>query len=248
LLVNKFIITSIIAFIAGVAATTYYVHTMSDEMPMPGGWNMSMMWMRMPGQTWLVSALSFLLMWLAMMVAMMMPSAAPMFIKTGRNWLSLCYMAAGYFVIWLLAGLPIYAVGMLLNDSAMRSTGLSRAVPVLAGACLVVAGAFQFSRWKMEQLWCCRSPFGCSVTSRQNETNFRLGCRQGIACCRCCAGLMAAQLILGIMNPLVMALVAIAIAAEKFLPRAGVIARAGGVAAIIAGIVITIRWAGLNNA
>jgi hypothetical protein len=59
---------------------------------------------------------------------------------------------------------------------------------------------------------------------------------------------MAAQLILGIMNPLVMALVAIAIAAEKFLPRPGIIARAGGVAAIITGIVITIRWAGLNNA
>ena len=47
-------------------------------MEMPGGWRMSMMWMRMPAQTWAASAASFLLMWLAMMVAMMLPSAMPM--------------------------------------------------------------------------------------------------------------------------------------------------------------------------
>jgi len=49
-------------------------------MEMPGGWTMSMMWMRMPGQTWFASALSFQFMWLAMMVTMMMPSALPMFL------------------------------------------------------------------------------------------------------------------------------------------------------------------------
>jgi predicted metal-binding membrane protein len=49
-------------------------------MEMPGGWTMSMMWMRMPGQTWFASALSFQSMWLAMMVTMMMPSALPMFL------------------------------------------------------------------------------------------------------------------------------------------------------------------------
>ena len=48
---------------------------MCCEMEMPGGWTMSMMWMRMPGQTWFASALSFLFMWLAMMVALMLPSA-----------------------------------------------------------------------------------------------------------------------------------------------------------------------------
>jgi hypothetical protein len=29
------------------------------EMPMPGGWTMSMAWMRMPGQTWPGAAASF---------------------------------------------------------------------------------------------------------------------------------------------------------------------------------------------
>ena len=49
-----------------------------DEMPMPGGWTMSMAWMRMPGQTWPLAAASFLAMWVVMMVAMMLPSLVPM--------------------------------------------------------------------------------------------------------------------------------------------------------------------------
>jgi predicted metal-binding membrane protein len=47
-------------------------------MPMPGGWTMSMAWMRMPGQTWPGAAASFLGMWVVMMVAMMLPSLVPM--------------------------------------------------------------------------------------------------------------------------------------------------------------------------
>jgi predicted metal-binding membrane protein len=46
-------------------------------MPMPGGWTMSMVWMRMPGQTWPEAAVTFIGMWVVMMVAMMLPSLAP---------------------------------------------------------------------------------------------------------------------------------------------------------------------------
>jgi hypothetical protein len=46
-----------------------------SEMPMPGGWTMSMMWMRMPGQTWLAVAASFTGMWLVMMAVMMLRSS-----------------------------------------------------------------------------------------------------------------------------------------------------------------------------
>src|SRR5947209_783989 len=66
----------VLAFAAGVWATVYFCRSMCCEMEMPGGWRMPMMWMRMRGQTWLASAIIFLLMWLAMMVAMMMPTAA----------------------------------------------------------------------------------------------------------------------------------------------------------------------------
>jgi predicted metal-binding membrane protein len=65
-------------FAASIAVTIVRCASMSamGEMPMPGGWTMSMAWM--PGQTWPGAAASFLGMWIVMMVAMMLPSMAPM--------------------------------------------------------------------------------------------------------------------------------------------------------------------------
>jgi predicted metal-binding membrane protein len=233
----EFIAVCVLAFVAGVSATVFFCRSMCCEMEMPGGWTMSMMWMRMRGQTWVASAISFLLMWLAMMVAMMLPSALPMFLKTRRQWASLCYMASGYFAIWLAAGVGIYALGVAFAAVAMRSEFFGRAVPLLAGASLIGAGAIQFTRWKMTHLLRCRSPFGCAISCPQHETSFRLGCKQGAACCVCCAAPMTIQLALGIMNPLVMIVIAMVIAAEKLLPRPAIVARLVGISAIIAGVV-----------
>jgi predicted metal-binding membrane protein len=206
-------------------------------MEMPGGWTMSMMWMRMPGQTWLASALSFQFMWLAMMVAMMLPSALPTFLKTNRAPTSLSVMATGYFAIWLAAGVGIYALGVAFAAAAMRWEMFSRAVPVLCGAALIAAGAFQFTRWKMTGLLGCRSPFGCVTACPEREANFRLGCQQGAACSLCCTAPMMILIVLGMMNPLVIVGVAIVIAAEKLLPRPEIVSRLVGISAIIAGVV-----------
>jgi predicted metal-binding membrane protein len=71
---------SALLFTASAAVTIVWCASMSamGEMPMPGGWAMSMAWMRMPGQTWPGAAASFLGMWVVMMVAMMLPSLVPM--------------------------------------------------------------------------------------------------------------------------------------------------------------------------
>src|SRR5262245_25918511 len=224
-----FIAVCVLAFVAGVSATVYFCGSMCCETKMPGGWTMSMMWMRMPGQTWFGSAMSFLLMWLAMMVAMMMPSALPTFLKTRRPWPSLCWMASGYFAIWLAAGVGVYALGVAFAALAMRSEWFSAAVPLLSGALLLAAGTIQVTRWTLPDLLRCRSSSGCAVSCSQYETGFRLGCKQGAACCICCAAPMTFQLILGIMNPFVMIVVAIVIAAEKLLPRPTIVARLAGV-------------------
>jgi hypothetical protein len=70
---------SALLFVASAALTTAWCGSMSamGEMPMPGGWTMSMAWVRMPGQTWPGAAASFLRMWVVMMVAMMLPSLVP---------------------------------------------------------------------------------------------------------------------------------------------------------------------------
>src|SRR5690349_810668 len=71
---------STLLFAASAAVTIAWCASMSSmgDMPMPGGWTMSMMWMRMPGETWTCAAASFLGMWIVMMVAMMLPSLVPM--------------------------------------------------------------------------------------------------------------------------------------------------------------------------
>jgi predicted metal-binding membrane protein len=234
---TEFIAICALAFVGGVSATASFCRSMCCDMEMPGGWTMSMMWMRMHGQSWFASAMSFLFMWQAMMVAMMLPSALPMFLKTRRQWSSLCYLASGYFAIWLAAGVGIYALGVAFAAVGMRSELFSRAVPSLSGALLIAGGAIQFTRWKMTHLLRCRSPFGCAISCPQHEASFRLGCKQGVACCVCCTAPMTIQLALGIMNPLVMIVVAIVIAAEKILPRPAIVARLVGISAIIAGVV-----------
>src|SRR5215510_2714311 len=127
----EFIAACVLAFVASVSATIYFCRSMCCEMEMPGGWRMSMMWMRMPGQSWAASVASFQLMWLAMMVAMMLPSALPMFLNTKRAPVSLSVMASGYFAVWLGAGVGIYALGVAFAAAAMRWEILSRAIPVM---------------------------------------------------------------------------------------------------------------------
>lgn len=236
----KFIVVSVLVFFVGLSATAYFCRSMSGGMEMPGGWTMSMMWMPMSGQTLVFSAISFLLMWLAMMVAMMMPSAFPMFLRIKRQWVSLCCMASGYFAIWLAAGFVIYVFGVAFAAVAIRSEFFSHAVPLLSVTLLFIAGAIQFAPWKMTHLLQCRSPFGCDCSCLQHEISFWLGCKQGVSCCVCCAAPMIALLVLGMMNPFVIIAVAIVIAAEKLLPRPEIIVRLVGISAIIAGLFLSV--------
>jgi predicted metal-binding membrane protein len=242
-----FIAVAVLAFVVSVAATVYFCRSMGGGMDMPGDWTMTMMWMRMPGQTWLASAVMFLLMWLAMMVAMMLPSALPTFLKTGRAPASLSVMAAAYFVVWLAAGAGIYVIGVLLATAAMRWDSFSRVIPLLSGAALIGAGVFQFTRWKLTCLLRCRSPFGCNSSCPERETSFGLGCNQGAACCLCCAAPMTILIVLGMMNPFVIIGVAIIIAVEKILPRPEIIARFVGMAAIVAGVGVLVNIHKLNQ-
>src|SRR5205823_8388863 len=92
-------------------------------MPMPGGWTMSMAWMRMPDQTWTGAAVSFVGMWIAMMLAMMLPSLVPMLrryrqaVETTRRprlgRLTLL-VGAGYFVVWTAFGVVTFPIGVAL--------------------------------------------------------------------------------------------------------------------------------------
>src|SRR4249919_2876996 len=102
-------------------------------MEMPGGWTMSMTWMRMPGQTWPGAAATFIGMWIVMMVAMMLPALVPMLSRfraavngaTGTQlaWLT-TIAGAGYFAMWTLCGVAAFPAGLGLAEIAMRVPAL----------------------------------------------------------------------------------------------------------------------------
>src|ERR1039457_165147 len=131
-----FVSVSGLVFAVSVATTIYLCRSMAGGMDMPGGWTMSMMWMRMPGQSWAAAVAMFLLMWLAMMVAMMLPSALPMLVKFRRSLTEngnaggpMMLVASGYFFVWMVCGVVVYAVGVPFALGAMRWEWLSRSVP-----------------------------------------------------------------------------------------------------------------------
>ena len=233
-------------FLLCAAITLYFVRSMSGTMLMPGGWNMSMMWMTMPGWTIWSTAAMFLLMWQAMMVAMMFPSSWPMIALYSRvvrsagerrPGLATFLLGLGYFAAWLAFGVLAFTVGFTWAAQAMRSAAASRSATLLAGASLILAGAFQFSPWKDACLKHCRSPLLMLGESwkRGLPTALGIGWRHGIFCVGCCWALMLIQMILGVMNLSAMILIAAVIAAEKLWKRGPLLARCAGAGAILFG-------------
>jgi predicted metal-binding membrane protein len=224
-------------------------------MTMPGGWTMSMVWMKMPDQTWAGAAQSFLGMWIVMMVAMMLPSLVPMLLRyrqavaaaVGSRVASLTVVVSlAYFVVWAAFGMAAFALGVALAAIEMQLPALSRMVPIAAAAVVAVAGLLQFTPWKACHLAFCREvpPRGRTMPADAG-TAWRHGVRLGLHCAHCCANLMAILFVLGVMDLRAMAVVTAAITAERLLPAGERVARAIGVVVLGAGLVLIARVGGL---
>ena len=252
---RAFLAFSALLFAASTAITFSWCGSMAaiDGMPMPGGWRMSMAWMRMPGQSWAAAAASFLGMWAVMMVAMMLPALVPVLSRyrdavaeggEGRLGRLTALAASGYFFVWTGVGLGAFAPGVALAALLMRAPELSRAVPLVAGGVVVVAGALQFTTWKSRRLACCGETPG--ILSPDAGTAWRYGVRLGWRCVRCCANLMAILLALGVMDLRAMAVVTAAITVERLAPGGATAARGVGVAVVAAGALLLAQAAGLG--
>jgi predicted metal-binding membrane protein len=240
-------------------------------MPMPGGWTMSMAWMRMPGETWAGAAASWLGMWIVMMVAMMLPSLVPMLSRyreavfsgpETRLGLLTVLAGVGYFSVWTLIGIVTFPLGFALADAGMQYAALSRTVPFAVGVIVLIAGSCQFTAWKAHHLACCR---GSSAFARGNPGElrrdglerrrtlpanaavaWRYGVRLGFHCSCCSAGLTAILLVMGVMDLRVMAVVATAITAERLAPAGERVAQSIGIIVVCAGVLLLARAAGLH--
>jgi predicted metal-binding membrane protein len=242
---------SALLFAVSAAVTIVSCESMSamGEMPMPGGWTMSMAWMRMPGQTWLGAAASFLAMWVVMMAAMMLPSLAPMvwrYCKAVGSETRLgrltALVSAGYFFVWTAFGMAVFPLGVALSALEMELPALARAVPIAVGVVVLIAGALQFTAWKAHHLACCReAPGRGRILEADAGTAWRHGLGLGLHCCYCCAGPMAILLVLGVMDLRAMAVVTAAITVERLAPAGERVAQAIGVVIVGAGLFLIAR-------
>ena len=241
-----FLAACALLFLASAGVTAHWCGSMAGGMPMPGGGTMSMAWMRMPGQTWLVAAASFMGMWVVMMVAMMMPSLAPMLWSYRRSVRGAgearlgrltAVAGAGYFLVWTALGAAAYPLGVSLGTAEMRWPVVARSVPIATGVIVLLAGCLQLTAWKARRLWDCRDAPCCRRSLPPDAgTAWRHGLHLGVHCAKCCSGLMVILLVAGVMDLGVMAIVTAAITVERLVRRPELAARATGVVAIVAGI------------
>jgi len=187
-----------------------------------------------------------LAMWWVMMVAMMVPAAAPtvlLYARAAQSPHSTAFLA-GYLACWL--GFSILAVGL---QAALEMAGLVSPMGMvlssrwLAGGVLVAAGLYQFTPLKSACLAHCRSPVHwLSRHYRPGRLGaFRMGLFHGTFCLGCCWMLMLLLFVVGVMNLAGVAALTILIAAEKLFPRGELLARAGGVLFVLWGLAILAR-------
>ena len=198
---------------------------------------------------WSVTTLlPLFLMWAEMMVAMMVPSAAPMVltfarVQRKRREKERPYVPAGIFLLGYLAvwtGFSALAAlaQWTLHAKALLSPLMVSTSPLLGGGLLIAAGIFQWTPLKNACLSHCRSPLAFLLTDwREGRWGaFVMGLRHGAYCTGCCWLLMALLFVAGVMNVWWIAIITVLVLAEKVVPR-------GWLPGKIAGLVL-IAWGG----
>lgn len=182
--------------------------------------------------------IAFLVGWLTMMAAMMLPSAAPFVLLLGRTaprgqsaW-TMVGAACGYLGLWTLAG-----VAALAAQSAMQAPAA-----VVAGV-LMGAGAYQLSPLKQRCLTRCRSPLGFVIERWRSGrwAPLRLGWAHGVFCLGCCWALMAVLVAAGAMGVAWVAVIALIVTVEKIAAHGRAIGRLVGVALIGLGVATALQ-------
>jgi len=177
------------------------------------------------GQThgWL-SAGAFLVGWLLMTVAMMLPTTVPlvslfrgMVARRAHAPLLLTLLLVGYLTAWLAFG--VAALGLLWAIDQARASIIFSQAWVWGAGLFLLAGAFQFSSLKYACLDKCRAPLGFLISHwhgrREISEAFNVGWRHGLFCVGCCWALMLLMFAVGTASLAWMLMLAVIMAVEK---------------------------------
>lgn len=192
-------------------------------------------------------------MWAVMMVAMMLPGAAPTILlyatvsrrqrERGGRGGSMALFTAGYVLAW--TGFSVAATGLQwgLHDAGLATPGGMRVSPLLGGALLVAAGVYQWTPLKHACLEHCRSPLDFVLTRWRKGTRgaLAMGLEHGTFCLGCCWVLMLLLFAGGVMNLLWVAAIAAFVLLEKTVPFGRPVAAVTGAILILAGAYVGVQ-------
>ena len=173
--------------------------------------------------------------WVTMTAAMMLPSAAPAarHVALLARRVPTLLFTGGYLAVWTGYGLLAYGVFRLVTSFDIGWLAWNRGGPYAAGVMIVAAGLYELTPLKRLSLRRCRS-------ARHPVSALGSGLAHGVDCVGCSGALMAVLFVLGAMSLFWMAVVAVAIFAEKVLPHGTRLAPVFAVALVALGIWVAV--------
>lgn len=228
----------ILGGLLGLAAAAWALLAVQAQMPMPSTPTAGM------------EAPLFLAMWIAMMIAIMFPTAAPMILtfatvqngkrQQGRPFVPTWVFVGAYLLVWSALGVAAYVLALGAEGAAMNVMWLAENGGRVGGVLLVFAGLYQLSPLKTACLSKCRSPLSFIMTSwRDGHAGaFRMGIEHGWYCTGCCWMLFVILFPLGVTNIGAMAVLTALIFAEKSLPVGRRVAQAAAVVLVAYGLLV----------
>lgn len=183
---------------------------------------------------------AFVLAWVAMMTAMMLPAVIPVVrlyslaAAQGRA-APTSFFTLGYLAVWSVVAGPAYLAWRALEEPLADGRPW---VARVAGATFLAAALWQVTPLKAVCLRHCRSPLGFFMRSKIGIRSplgaLRMGAAHGGFCFGCCWAIFAVLVVLGTMNLTWMAALTVLIVLEKNAPRGEQIATAASV--VLAGL------------
>ena len=194
-------------------------------------------------------------MWTVMMVAMMVPTAAPMILlfaafnrkrrEQQRPFVRTGVFLVGYLVVWIGFSIIAALAQWGLHHAALLSSMMVSTSPALGGSLLLAAGIFQWTPLKNTCLAHCRSPldFFSSDWREGNYGALIMGLKHGAYCLGCCWVLMLLLFVTGVMNLIWIAAIAIFVLIEKVAPAKlrPYVSGGAGLALVLWGVVYTAK-------
>lgn len=204
----------------------------------------------MEGWAGLASFFAFLSMWLVMMVAMMLPSSYPTLLlhrtvyrkRTPSAFGGTLLFGIGYFLVWTASGAFFYSGYVAIGSLRGGFPGAECAVIRAAGAALIAAGLYQWSRLKQTCLKHCQNPLHF-IMEHWSDGRFgalRMGGAHGVYCFGCCWGLMVILFVMGIMHLGWMAAIGALILLEKLVPSRRLVSNAIGAVFVAVGVIVAL--------